>query len=79
MMSSMENVFRVSKTLKEEIDTMEGYLIFLARISEVDMELMRSRKQDELHFVEDCEKNIKQNFEEYIKCIADAKARLEKL
>lgn len=78
-MSLMENVFRASKALKKEIDTMEGYLIFLDKISEIDMELMRSRKQEELQFIEDCEKNIKESFEEFMKNIVAQKARVEKL
>ena len=75
----MEKVLIASKKLKDAIKIMEGYLIFLDEISKVDIKLMGEHKEDELHFIKDCEGDIKNSFEEYMKCIAEVKAKIEKL
>ena len=75
----MEKVLIASKNLKDAIKSIEGYLIFLDEISKVDIKLMRERKEDEFHFIEDCENDIKSSFEEYMKCIAEVKEKIEKL
>ena len=74
-----KNMFRVGNRLKEEITNMEAYLIFLDRLSEIDMSLVRSRTQEHFQFIEDTEKSIKDSFEEYMKFLADEKARVKKL
>ena len=75
----MEKGLKASKDLSEAIHTMEGYLIFLNQISKFDIKLMAERKEEELHFITDCEGDIKNSFEEFMKCIAELKARIEKL
>lgn len=75
----MKEVLRASKNLEDDIKNMERYLIFLDNLSGTAPNLMRARKQEELHVVKDYEKYIKSNFEKYMKCIAEVKAKIEKL
>ena len=72
----MKQALRAGKNLREASNDMERYLAFLDKLSETAPNLLKARKTEELYSIEDYEKYIKSNFEEYMKSIAGVKAKI---